>query len=130
MTFFIITPSNIVTCEELGTRMAILPIGDNAIELISPIGSKGHVDPRVTEHLRKRGEGLFHVCIFAEDFDTEVKTWKEEGYKVEVETHSAEQPDGTKINARMVFLSPEQTMGVLIEVGDLAMVTPDLFKSK
>ena len=56
---------NIVSIKDAGIRIVLLPIGDNSIELIEPSGTKS----RFAQHLRERGEGLFHLSIFTEDFD-------------------------------------------------------------
>ncbi len=65
-----LTPSGmgIVTIKDVGVKMVLLSIGDNFIELIEPIGTEN----RFAKHLREKGESLFHLCVFAEDFDAEV----------------------------------------------------------
>ena len=114
-----LTPSDmgIVTLRDLGVKLALLPIGDNFIELLEPIGTEG----RFARHLREKGEGLFHLSIFTEEFDTEVKALKEKGYKFEEE---ATTQLFSGFNVRLAWLSPEETTGLWIELVDLASLPP------
>ena len=111
----------VVTLEDLGVKIALLPIGDNFIELLEPIGTKG----RFARHLKERGEGLFHLCIFVDEFDTEVKTLKRKGYKLEEETTAQLFPGYT---VRLAWLSPRETKGVWIELSDMASLPPSFLK--
>lgn len=108
-------PGIITLPKEQGTKLVWLPIGDNVIELIEPTDTK----TRFARHLREKGEGFFHISIFAEDYDTEIRRLKEKGYKLEEESFLFL---GSK--ARLAFLVPEQTKGVWIEIVDMASVPP------
>ena len=109
-------PSNwgVVEPKGKGLKLALLPMGDNSIELLQPAGP----EDRVARHLQEKGEGLFHLSIFAEDYDTEIQTLKEKGYKVEECVE--EMFEGAPM--KFAFLSPEETAGVLIEIVDVTTV--------
>lgn len=106
-----------IILKDLGVKLALLPIGDNFIELLEPISTKG----RFARYLREKGEGLFHLSIFTEDFDAEVKALKEKGYKLEEEV-TTQLFSG--FNVRLAWLSPEETTGLWIELVDLASLPP------
>jgi len=48
-----------------GVRLAMLPIGESALELLEPQNDTG----RTAEWIRERGEGLFHICLEVEDIE-------------------------------------------------------------
>ena len=105
----------VVEDSENGVRLLSLPTGDAFfIELIQPISSKN----RFARFLKERGGGLFHLCFLTDDFDKEVKAWKEKGFPVEEEMAMSfpEHP------FRLAWLSPESTQGVWIELSDAAAI--------
>jgi len=98
--------------KENGVLLLSLPTGETFIELVQPL----RPDNRFGRFLKEKGEGLFHLCFYSDDFDKEVQHWKEKGYVVEEEmAHSF------KDNPfRLVWLSPKSTHGVWIELADIA----------
>ncbi|MBN1368011.1 MAG: VOC family protein [Dehalococcoidales bacterium] len=104
----------IVELKKQGARLVWLPIGDNFIELIEPTDSNN----RFARHLKEKGEGLFHLSIFAEDYDKEIAELKAKGYEVDEETFVF-QKDSV---AKLAFLSPNQTKGAWIEILDMASI--------
>jgi catechol 2,3-dioxygenase-like lactoylglutathione lyase family enzyme len=109
-----LTPSDsgIIEFAEFGARMAFFPFAGIELELIEP-GGRGK-DP-AARCLKERGEGLFHLSIRTDDYETEVKTLREKGFTVEEYTHS--RPGQT---SRLAFLAPEETLGLWIEFIDTA----------
>ena len=97
----------IVRFDEFGSRMAFFPFAGIEIELIQPGGRRA--DP-AARCLKERGEGLSHLPIRVDDYDKEVKTWREKGFTVEEYTHSS--PGRT---VRLAFLAPKETHGLWIE---------------
>ena len=96
-------PAGIVTVPETGGKYALLPIGDNYIELIES------THPLVSQYLEQRGEGLYHFVVEVDDIDAEVKSLNEKGVQV------IEVPRGEIIDWRMVALMPESAKGVPLE---------------
>lgn len=105
----------IVRNPEHGLQVVLLPIGDSFIELIEPIGPES----RFSRFLKERGEGLFHLSIFTEDFDAEVKSFKAKGFPVQEEEAKNLFPGYT---VRLAWLPPEATRGHWIELVDAASV--------
>jgi methylmalonyl-CoA/ethylmalonyl-CoA epimerase len=118
-----LSPSSLgtVTLSGMGIKIVLLPIGDTFIELVEPIKKEG----RFFNHLKERGEGLFHICIFADNFDSEVEKLKNKGYKVEEEATPELFPGFT---VRLAWLSPKETKGHWIEIADLSSMPPELGK--
>ena len=104
---FGLTPIRTIEFAEFGSRMAFFPLGDIEIELIQPGGRRG--DPAAI-CLKERGEGLFHLSFRIDDYDAEVKKWREKGFKVEEYSHSI-----PRHKVRLAFLNPEETKGLWIE---------------
>ena len=97
-------------------RLVLIPIGEFLIELIEPDLT---VDSHQSRLLRERGEGLWHLAIFVENFDAEVKRLKEKGFTLEESSVPGLFPG---ITIRAVFLETEETHGVPIELVDLASI--------
>ena len=77
--------------------------------MIEPIGSES----RFAKHLKERGEGLFHIAIFIEDWDEKIRELKEKGFTVEVQEAKAPGVSGT---LKLGWLQPKDTRGVWIEL--------------
>ena len=108
------TEMGIFDSAEQGVRMALLPVGDSYIELLQPTSGGGRIAGWLREPLEAKGEGLWHISIFADDYEEEIRAIEAKGYKLEEEL--ADFADGTTI--RMAFLSPSQTAGHWIEIVD------------
>jgi methylmalonyl-CoA/ethylmalonyl-CoA epimerase len=97
--------------EEIGaTRLAMLPVGETYLELLEGKSP----DSGVTEWIRERGEGLFHICFEVEDIDGALAELKAKGVKLRDET-----PRIGHAGARIAFLDPAATGNVLIELAEL-----------
>ena len=112
----------VVEDPENGVRLLSLPTGDTFIELIQPTSPEN----RFARFLRERGEGLFHLSFFTDDFDKEVRALKEKGFTVEEEVAhiSPEHP------FRLAWLSPKSTLGVWIELVDMSALPKELLHHK
>ena len=76
-----LTPERGRSSELEEIKLAMLPVKDGArIELIEP---KPNCTNRIGKFLKERGEGVFGLSVFMDDFDAEVKALKEKGVKVE-----------------------------------------------
>jgi catechol 2,3-dioxygenase-like lactoylglutathione lyase family enzyme len=102
-------------------RLAMLPTAGGArIELLEP---KPTSKSRIARFLKERGEGVFGLSVFIDDFDAEVKRLREQGITVEEETQAAVHPG---YPLRLGWIPPEQSYGVWIELVDAASLPPHL----
>jgi methylmalonyl-CoA/ethylmalonyl-CoA epimerase len=114
---FVPRDKDIKKSPKRGLQQVHFFIGNNFIELIQPIETGDGSKNRFAEFLKKRGEGLFHLAIFTDEFDKDVRALKEKGFAVE-ETEAKDLYPGYTI--RLAFLRPEETRGVWIEYVDSA----------
>jgi methylmalonyl-CoA/ethylmalonyl-CoA epimerase len=97
--------------EEIGsTRLAMLPVGETYLELLE--GSAP--DSGVSQWIREKGEGLFHICFEVEDIDGALAELKAKGVKLRDAS-----PRIGHAGARIAFLDPAATGNVLIELAEL-----------
>ena len=119
-----LTPWKMGVVEDVknGVRLLSLPIGDTFIELVQPT-LPGN---RFARFLRERGGGLFHLCIFTDDFDKEVRELKAKGVKLEEEMAniSPEHP------FRLAWIPPETSQEPWIELVDMRAVPEELLHHK
>jgi methylmalonyl-CoA/ethylmalonyl-CoA epimerase len=108
----------VVEDAENGVLLLSLPTGNTFIELIQPT----RPDNRFARHLKERGEGLFHLCFFTEEYDKEVGAWREKGYSVEEET--ANSFPGHPF--RLAWVPPESAKGVWVELSDAAALPEEM----
>lgn len=97
----------IVTIEEQGVKVAVLPCGDSCIELLEPTRS----DSPIFRFLEKRGEGIHHLCFRVDDIDGKLNTLKTTSIRL-----LNESPCLGLNDRKIAFLHPKSTHGVLIEL--------------
>ena len=98
--------------EQIGqTRLAMLPVGETYLELLEGQGPESGV----TNWIKEKGTGLFHICFEVEDIDGALAELKAKGVKLRDET-----PRIGHGGARIAFLDPASTGNVLIEMAELA----------
>ena len=97
----------IVTIEEQGVKVAILPCGEGRIELLEPTGP----DSPIYRFLEKRGEGIHHLCFQVDDLEGKLDQLESTPINVLNET-----PCLGLENRKIAFLHPKSTHGVLIEL--------------
>ncbi|HXF03972.1 MAG TPA: methylmalonyl-CoA epimerase [Blastocatellia bacterium] len=95
------------TVAEQGVRVAFLPVGESRLELLEPI----HEDSPVGRFLRKRGEGIHHICLMVDDIDVALADLRARNVRLVDETPRCG-AEGRKI----AFLHPSSSHGVLIEL--------------
>lgn len=98
--------TGIVDVPEAGVKSALIPIGNNYIELLQS------TDPSnlTAQILEQRGEGLLHIAVEVDDVDAELKSLEEKGIE------AIEIPQGEYVNYKSGYLMPEAAKGVPIEL--------------
>ena len=95
--------------QEIGAKIAFLPVGDTMIELISHTAPSERCDA-MGNVVREQEGAINHICFEVDDLDQSIKDFQKNGAKV---------VDGcprTGAHGRVAFLYPETTEGVLIEL--------------
>jgi methylmalonyl-CoA/ethylmalonyl-CoA epimerase len=100
--------------EEQGVRVAKLSLGNTHLELLEPLNS----DTPVGKFLQHRGPGLHHMCVGVGDIIQQLDVLKVSGTKL-----IDEQPRLGASGARIAFVHPKSTGGVLLELSQPARVT-------
>jgi methylmalonyl-CoA/ethylmalonyl-CoA epimerase len=89
-----------------GMKIAFLRIGDSELELLEDLTPDG----AIARHIAKRGEGLQHVAYRVDDIERELQEMRANGIEL-----IDERPRPGARHARVAFLHPKSTKGVLIE---------------
>lgn len=104
---------NIENEEEVkseGIKVTFIPVGEIKIELLYPT----EPNSTISKFLEKRGQGVHHLSYEVENIEECIKELKEKGIRLinEVPKIGAE-------GAKIVFLHPSSTEGVLIELKEV-----------
>ncbi|MEA3427934.1 MAG: methylmalonyl-CoA epimerase [Thermodesulfobacteriota bacterium] len=83
------------------------PIGESEIELLETTDPDGPIG----RYLKKRGEGIHHVALRVENIEEALKELKEKGIRL-----VDEKPRKGAGGAKIAFLHPKATNGVLVEL--------------
>ena len=95
------------TAAEQKVTTAFFPVGDTEVELLEPISP----DSPIAKHLEKKGEGVQHIAFRVENLEEALAELKAKGI------HSIdEKPRHGAGGAKIAFLHPQSTFGVLIEL--------------
>jgi methylmalonyl-CoA/ethylmalonyl-CoA epimerase len=93
--------------NHLGMENVFLPLGDGALELVTPL--KDPEAPRqVQRFLERKGEGMMLLCLTVENIESALAHLEECGVRV-IEDRDA---DGDKI----ALIHPKDMFGVMIEL--------------
>lgn len=98
------------TLGEHKVRLAMLPIGESAIELLEPQSDTG----ATAEWLREKGESLWHICLEVDDIEAALAELKGKGVKLRDEV-----PRNGHGGHRIAFLDPASTAGILVELVEM-----------
>ena len=105
-----IQPEETVVAEKV--RVIMVPVGESRLELLEATSE----DSTIAKFISKRGEGLHHVCLKVPDLAAAVAKLKQDGVRLVSEE--------IKVGAgghRYVFVHPQSTGGVLLELVDSAL---------
>ncbi len=83
------------------------PIGESEIELLETTDPDGPIG----RYLEKRGEGVHHIALRVENIEEALKELKEKGIRL-----VDEKPRKGAGGAKIAFLHPKSTNGVLVEL--------------
>mmetsp|Transcript_3505 Transcript_3505/g.2088 ORF Transcript_3505/g.2088 Transcript_3505/m.2088 type:complete len:134 (-) Transcript_3505:2293-2694(-) len=95
------------TVEEQKVTTAFLPVGESEVELLESTAPDGPV----AKYIEKRGEGFQHVAFRVENIEDALNELKEKGVKL-----IDEKPRKGAGGAKIAFLHPKATNGVLVEL--------------
>jgi methylmalonyl-CoA/ethylmalonyl-CoA epimerase len=99
--------SHVEDLDDQEVRVAFLPIGASEIELVKPTTE----DTGIARFLKKSGPGMHHLCLEVADINASLDRLKE----LEVRLINEEPIVGAG-GKRVVFIHPESTHGVLVEL--------------
>ncbi|QSQ10162.1 4-hydroxyphenylpyruvate dioxygenase [Koleobacter methoxysyntrophicus] len=93
--------------EDQKVKVAFLPIGESEIELLESTDPEGPI----SKYIEKKGEGIQHIAFRVKNIEKALETLKEKGVKL-----IDEQPRYGAGKAKIAFLHPKSTNGILIEL--------------
>ncbi len=95
------------TVEAQKVTTAFLPVGESEVELLESTSDDGPV----AKYIEKKGEGIQHVAFRVENIEQALAELKEKGIALIDKT-----PRIGAGGARIAFLHPKATSGVLVEL--------------
>ena len=95
--------------EEQKVKVAFIPCGDSELELLESTSPDGPI----AKFIEKNGEGIQHIAIKVDDIDATLAELKEKGVRL-----IDEKPRYGAGGARIAFLHPKATKGVLLEISE------------
>ena len=95
------------TVEEQKVTTAFFPVGESEVELLESTAPDGPI----AKFLEKKGQGFHHVAFRVENIEEALEELKEKGIKL-----IDEKPRKGAGGARIAFLHPKATNGVLVEL--------------
>ena len=95
------------TVQEQKVTTAFLPVGESEVELLESTSPDGPI----AKYLEKKGEGIQHVAFRVENLEEALAELKEKGIRL-----IDEKPRNGAGGARIAFLHPKSTNGVLVEL--------------
>lgn len=93
--------------EEQKVKVAFLPVGDSEVELLESTSPEGPI----AKFIEKKGQGIQHIAFRVDDIEAALEEMKEKGIRL-----IDEKPRYGAGGARIAFLHPKSTNGVLIEL--------------
>ncbi|MBT8407007.1 MAG: methylmalonyl-CoA epimerase [Deltaproteobacteria bacterium] len=97
------------TVAEQKVTTAFFPVGDSEVELLESTAPDGPI----AKYLEKRGEGIQHIAFRVENIEEALAELKERGIRL-----IDEKPRMGAGGAKIAFLHPKSTHGVLIEISE------------
>ncbi|MBT3259674.1 MAG: methylmalonyl-CoA epimerase [Deltaproteobacteria bacterium] len=98
---------DIETVAEQKVNVAFIPITDSEVELLESVAPDGPV----AKYIEKRGEGIQHIAFRVDDINQCLAELKEKGVRLIDQT-----PRHGAGGAKIAFIHPKETNGVLVEI--------------
>lgn len=95
------------TVEAQKVTTAFFPVGESEVELLESTAPDGPV----AKYIEKRGQGIQHVAFRVADIEAALAELKEKGIRL-----IDEKPRHGAGGAKIAFLHPKATNGVLVEL--------------
>lgn len=95
--------------EEQKVKVAFLPIGDTEIELLEATAP----DSPIAKFIEAKGQGVQHIAFKVDNIEKALEEMKAKGMRL-----IDEKPRYGAGGARIAFLHPKSTNGVLIELSE------------
>jgi methylmalonyl-CoA/ethylmalonyl-CoA epimerase len=95
------------TVAEQKVTTAFFPVGESEVELLESTAADGPV----AKYIEKRGQGIQHVAFRVDDLEAALSELKAKGVRL-----IDEKPRIGAGGARIAFLHPKDTQGVLVEL--------------
>lgn len=95
------------TVEAQKVTTAFFPVGESEVELLESTAPDGPV----AKYIEKRGQGIQHVAFRVENIEAALEELKEKGVQL-----IDQKPRVGAGGARIAFLHPKATNGVLVEL--------------
>ena len=95
------------TIEEQKVKTGFFPITDSELELLESTAPDGPV----AKYIASRGEGVQHIAFRVENIDEALKELKEKGVRL-----IDQEPRNGAGGARIAFIHPKESHGVLVEL--------------
>jgi methylmalonyl-CoA/ethylmalonyl-CoA epimerase len=95
--------------EEQKVKIAFLPLGNSELELLESTSSEGPI----AKFIEKKGEGLQHIAFRVNNIEKALEKLKKEGVRL-----IDEKPRYGAGGAKIAFLHPKSTNGILIELSE------------
>ena len=112
---FGLKPWDLGIVEMPGVKAVMFPLGGGSIELLQPtVGPDAPVGGDLARRLEKYGEGVCRLGLRVDNLDEEIRRLKEKGFPVIDPGEYGK--IGEEMGARMAFIHPRATHGVLIEL--------------
>ena len=95
------------TVQEQKVTTAFFPVGESEVELLESTAPDGPV----AKYIEKRGEGIQHIAFRVENIEEALAELKEKGIRL-----IDEKPRTGAGGAKIAFLHPKSTNGILVEL--------------
>ena len=95
--------------EEQKVKVGFLPVGDSEIELLESTSPDGPV----AKFIESRGEGIQHIALRVDNIKQALEELKALGFRL-----IDEKPRYGAGKARIAFLHPKATGGILLEISE------------